>query len=187
MLGDKAKRIPLTKGKYAVVDAEDHERICHVRWFYHASGSMMHGRAETRITLLSRSQARMQGRAHQRGLPMTHILLCVPPGMVVDHINHDPLDNRKSNLRICTARENSINRQKQRQSATSRYKGVWRRRTRKHPSDGKWRAGIRIHKKLVELGRFDNEAEAAMAYDDAARKAFGPFADLNFPRSASNG
>ncbi|MCK4959402.1 MAG: hypothetical protein KAT00_08370 [Planctomycetes bacterium] len=84
-------------------------------------------------------------------------------------------DNRRSNLRICTRRENSWNRHCSR-SGKSRYKGV-------HWSEerGRFRATITFHGKRVHLGYFRDEVKAAKAYDKAARKHYGEFAYLNFP------
>ncbi len=88
-------------------------------------------------------------------------------GLQVDHINHDTLDNRRENLRICTEQQNKMNRRPER-GAMSKYKGVC-------PKKGKWRA-VLCRK---ELGMFDTEIEAAIAYNNAAFEKFGEFAYLN--------
>lgn len=92
----------------------------------------------------------------------------------VDHINHNPLDNRKCNLRICTHAENGRNRKIQ-TGTTSKYKGVsW------HKPNKKWRAAIGYNHKLFHLGNFDNEIDAAKAYDKKAKELHGKFAQTNF-------
>ena len=94
---------------------------------------------------------------------------------VVDHINHDTLDNRKANLRVCDRWENLRNcGPDNKETKTSQYKGVsWDKFNRR------WRAQL-FHKRPVSLGRFIYEKDAAVAYDKAAKKHFGEFAYLNF-------
>lgn len=94
-------------------------------------------------------------------------------GMLVDHINHNKLDNRKTNLRICTNQQNQMNR-KSNKVGTSKYKGVSFDKT-----FGKWRAAIMFNKKYIHIGRFMCEHEAAKAYNERAKKLFGEFAYLN--------
>lgn len=94
------------------------------------------------------------------------------PGLVVDHINGDPLDNRRANLRVCTQAQNRANSMKpRRDDTTSRYKGV-------RVVESGWTVVINRH----YVGTYHTEAEAARAYDDAARRLYGEFARLNFPR-----
>lgn len=95
-----------------------------------------------------------------------------PKGLLVDHINHNILDNRRCNLRATTAAQNSRNRRPHK-NTTSRFKGVCRTRS------GKWQAQIKVDLKSVYLGMFDDELEAAKAYNEAARKAYGEYAYLN--------
>lgn len=95
----------------------------------------------------------------------------------VDHINHDGLDNRRANLRASCQRFNERNARKQRsylgKPTSSQYKGVhWHR--------GRWVARIGVDGRRLWLGQFAAEAEAAHAYDDAARLYFGTHAQLNF-------
>ena len=92
----------------------------------------------------------------------------------VGHMNGNGLDNRKSNLRICTNAQSRMNAQK-RTKGTSKYKGAsW------HKLEQRWISKIKMNGETIHLGYFKNEQEAAIAYDNAALKYFGEFARLNF-------
>lgn len=90
-----------------------------------------------------------------------------------DHVNHDGLDNRRCNLRVCTHHKNQYNRRKQ---AGTVFKGV-----RYSPRNDKWTARIRHKKKDIHLGTFKTPEAAARAYDKKAKILFGKFACLNLP------
>lgn len=100
---------------------------------------------------------------------------------VVDHINGDPSDNRWSNLRVCSQRNNRANSKTQTRPKSSKYKGVTWFAQRK-----KWMAKICVNYKTRTLGYFDNEHDAALAYNRAARETFGDFARMNEVDRASN-
>ena len=94
--------------------------------------------------------------------------------MVVDHINHNGLDNRKANLRLATVAQNAWN--AERPIGRSGYRGVsFDKRV------GRWRVAICCCGKRKQLGYFSDKHEAAKAYDRAAKKYYGEFASLNFP------
>lgn len=155
------KSIPLTQGKFALVDDEDYEKINKYKWCYLGNGYACRTLWPSRKMVL-----------------MHREIANTPDGMFTDHINGDGLDNRRSNLRICTQAENTRN---QRLSAlsTSGYKGVhrWKRGVTK-----KWSAHIQINKKQMTIGYYATAEEAAHAYDEAAIKHHGEFAKLNFPK-----
>ena len=151
--------IPLTQGKLAIVDAEDYDWLSQYKWCA----------ARAKNTFYATRTER------KRGISMHRIIMNAPKGLMCDHIDHNGLNNRKSNLRLCTPAQNVHNKRPQRDSS-SKYKGVgWKKRSRK------WEARIRFQGKLYHLGDFTDEIKAALAYDDKAIELFGEFAYLNFP------
>ena len=102
------------------------------------------------------------------------LVMNVPDGYVVDHINRNRLDNRRCNLRIITSKQNSYNRKKPK-NAKSTYKGV------RKMGGGKFKAVVSKDGQIHELKDFATEKEAAIAYDLMAEELFGPHAGKNFP------
>ncbi len=100
--------------------------------------------------------------------------------MVVDHINHDGLDNTRANLRNCTVSENNRN-VRPRLVSSSQYRGV-----SYNPANKNWRARVYYNKKTYEVGSFENEYEAAIAYNEKAKELFGNYANLNILHGGIN-
>ena len=112
-----------------------------------------------------------------------HCFLMKPsPGQCVDHIDRDTLNNRRSNLRLCTQAENSRHRAKGPRSR-SKYIGV----TRMTSAAGtvSWQARFNTKPKAVQLGTYDTEVEAAQAYDVYVQARGGRQKNLNFPEGTN--
>jgi len=104
-----------------------------------------------------------------------HRLIMKPPeGMVIDHINNDPSDCRRDNLRIVSQHQNTMNHSLNRNSTTG-FKGVCFDK-----KEGRYMAHIHPNRRMIFLGYYDNPKEAALAYDKAASFYFGEYAKLNF-------
>lgn len=157
---DEMREIPLTKGKAAIVDDADYEQLSQRRW---------------RLLAPKRGGEYALGQARGVTMAMHRVIACPPPGMEVDHINGNGLDNRRGNLRVCTKSGNQRNQRVQSRAKTSAFKGVsgMRGRTR-------WVACIKLGGRDTYLGSFGNEVDAALAYDAVAREHFGEFARTNF-------
>jgi len=134
----------------------------------------LEGRTFRTILPPSRSRYALLKLGKKKWVSLSRVVLCAPDNMMVDHINHDTLDNRRENLRLCDNRQNQGNRNKSSRPASSKYKGVcWYKR------DSLWIATMKQNRKTVNLGRFGTEEEAAIAYNKAALDFFGEFAKLN--------
>jgi hypothetical protein len=169
LYGYSFRRIPLTRGKYAIVDPEDFERLNKYRWYAKKCKNTFYA-------------CRSQGtRRKKTEIKMHREVIQPPSGMVVDHINHNGLDNRKANLRLATHQQNIFNRTyKNKKGSSSKYKGVsWT------PHVKMWRVRVWMNYKSKNIGYFKDEIEAAKAYDEAVKKYHGEFAVLNFPHPCS--
>lgn len=145
-----------SKGKdYTVlIDAADWEKVGQYNWYMQNERGYLRARKDGRTVALHR------------------LLLDAPQGLCVDHINGDPLDNRRQNLRLCTHSENMRNRR----IRSGQSKGVtWRER------DGKWEASIKVDGVNHFLGQYHDKAEAVRTYDAIARHYHGRFARTNHP------
>lgn len=152
------KSIPLTQGKFAIVDDGDYEWLSQWKWFYNNGYA---GRRTSKFI------------GKQKTIKMHSAVMNTPDGMSTDHANGNTLDNRRSNLRICNTSENAMNLRTPNDN-TSGYKGVsW------HKATGKWQVKIGFQKSVIYIGEYNNVTDAALAYNEAARKYFGDFARLN--------
>lgn len=163
-----AVRFHVGKDNWAIVDEEDWPLISRFTWT--ASPRAVTAKIST-------------GGGKQEVIFLHRLILDPPPGKIVDHHSGDILDNRRSNLRIASPWQNSLNRTV-RPNSSSGYLGVQVER-------GRWRAAIGGQSNRRYLGTFGDRESAARVYDQAARELYGEFACLNFPnpgeRSAITG
>lgn len=156
------KTIPLTKGKFALVDDEDYEFL--VQWKWHVSLSRYGGAYAKRVEIVNGKHIKIS---------MHALLLRFPEARQIDHIDRNGLNNCKANLRPANAVQNGAN-GKFRVNNTSGFKGVaW------HKQSGKWCARLRVNRQAHWLGLFASNVEAAHAYDRAALAMSGDFAATN--------
>jgi hypothetical protein len=164
------RRIPLTQGRFAIVDPEDYDRISRYKWHLNKG-------THTCYAVRSLTNGKKEPRKNMR---MHDLILNLPPDRYCDHINHNGLDNRKANLRPATRAQNIWHRRKFKSPSRSKFKGLcWMSK------ENRWLARITVNGQRLCLGSFENEIDAAKAYDRAAKQHFGAFAILNFPSSSS--
>lgn len=152
-------QIMLKPGKTVLIDEIDIPLINHYKWYVDqddtviANGPQVNGKRTV--------------------LKLYRLIMNAHCGEWVDHVDHNRLNNTRSNLRIATRYQNSCNRQMGRNNAIG-YKGV-------QLHGRKWRADITVNGKTTYIGLFQTKEEAARAYDNAAYRHFGEFAKPNFP------
>jgi len=148
---------------YAIIDTEDYEKVNDIKWAMDGHGYATHSRRNG-----------VSIRLHRIVLGLTS------NDMNPDHIFGNLLDNRKSQLRVCTHQQN-ISNSKRPKNNTSGYKGVtWDK------SKNKWQAQIKYNYETIHLGRFNGITAAAEAYNAASTKFFGEFARLNHIQTHPN-
>jgi hypothetical protein len=156
-------RIKLTQNQYTLVDFDDFCRLICYKWYAYDNGNTFYA---VRPGFFN-------------GFPcfirMHRVIMSAKRGEVVDHIDRIGLNNCKYNLRVVTPAENRLNNRRGFNSPTSKYKGVFYDKRR-----SKFRAVLSIDGKKKHLGYFENEIDAARAYDAAAKMYRKDFAVLNF-------
>jgi hypothetical protein len=149
------KYIPLLNSeRSALVDEESYKWLKHFKWYENNDGYAI-------------------SRTKEHAIFMHRVINDTPKGMYTDHINGLRLDNRTCNLRDCTIAQNSTNRNIS-NPGKSQYRGVsWSTRA------NKWRVMIQCNRKRKQIGMYVDETEAALAYNEEAKKLHGEFAILN--------
>ena len=148
--------IPITKGKVVMVDDEDYDML--MQWHWCASGTGHKYAAR---------------KSKHRVIYMHRLITNAPKGMVVDHIDHNTLNNTRANLRVCTSSQNNMHRKPM---YGHDLKGVY---YLKHIN--KYEAKISKDGHNENLGYFATAETAAQAYDKRALELHGEFALLNYP------
>lgn len=162
---DGCRWIPLTKGRFALIDEQDYELVSQYPW----QANDTRGVHKTIY-----AHARIYSNGMSRAISMHRLIMGEPSGFEIDHANMNGLDNRRANLRQAVKSQQRAN-QIKRQGA-SKFKGVSR-----NNSSWEARIGSPRNNTRTRLGTFTSEEEAARAYDAAAREKYGEFARLNFP------
>ena len=149
------KKIRLTNGSYAIVDNEDYELLSKYKW------ASQNGYA-ARSTLVHENRS-----DNLRRMLMHREIMGARKGQEIDHINRNPLDNRKSNLRFCTRSINNHN-MGAKKNSRSGVKGVYFQK-----GVNKWHVQIMVERSRYYLGLFENLTAAKEAYTQAFKEKVG--------------
>jgi hypothetical protein len=164
------RRIYLGEREWTILDPTDYYRLKNYNWYLSGNGKEFYAFRNIKIR---------PGKTKM--VSMYREIMNHPAHLLVDHQNNNPLDNRRANLRLATHSQNACNRPKMRGKTTSQYIGIYfEKRT------GRWIARIEHNNKRIWIGRYDSEIDAALAYDDAAKKYHGEFARLNFSENSQS-
>lgn len=169
------KQIQLTQGQVALVDDDMFDYLSQWKW---CAQRTLSGNYYACRTAYFKD---LSGLSFKKCILMHRFIMgAAYSNTLIDHIDHCTLNNQRHNLRICTHTENSRNRTSHKGSSSS-YLGVsWNIR------DKKWQVHIKANGKLMRLGHFDSEIQAAEEYNKAALKYFGEFANPNIIKSSNS-
>jgi hypothetical protein len=158
------REIQLTQGYVALIDDEDYDMVNFFSW--HVMKRKTNIYVGTQACVLNKKNIMIT----------LHWLLIrnVPKGYEIDHIDGNALNNQKSNLRVVTHTQNMKNARKSSGCVTSKYKGVF-----KPNGVNSYKVLITVDKKVIYLGYYKDELEAAKVYNEAALKYFGEYAKIN--------
>jgi hypothetical protein len=153
--------VNLSKGKFAIIDIEESDLVNQYKWCINDKQNNNYAIATKVIDNIRHSK-----RMHRV------IMRVTDPSIIIDHINHNGLDNRRCNLRITTHQKVTV------QSQVSNNKNTKHKGISFHKPSNKWRARISINGKTTYLGYYINEIEAAYAYEKKAIELYGEFAHI---------
>lgn len=169
------KEIGLTRGYVCIVDDVDQDLANRnwIAWVHDNRPGLVYAYGYT-------------PRPNRKTIQMHRVILSrmlnreLSPTEHCDHIDGNGLNNTRSNLRLSVKHGNHKNASKKDKTTSSSYKGVhW------YKAMNVWRAKIQCNNTSYHLGNFENEIDAAKAYDEAAKRLHGKFAKLNFPEDQS--
>lgn len=149
--------IKTSSGKVFIIDREDYKKVSLYKWHISSHGYV--------------KRDEWNGKNRKVVYLHRYILEINNTKSLVDHVNGDKLDNRKSNLRLCNRSQNACN-SKLSKNNSSGYKGVRKKRK-------KWQAYFKFNGKQKSIGVFETKQEAALAYNKKVLAVFGEFAKLN--------
>lgn len=153
-----SKEIVITRGEVTIVDDDNYEELCQYKWY------LMDGFAGRTVTENKKRTT----------VYMHRVVADAPKGVSVYHLNGNKLDNRRENL-LLEKGSARMHQRKKNVAHSSKYRGVYWAKEKKI-----WIAEIKVNKKHLRLGYFEDEKEAAIAYDTAAYQYYGPLAQTNF-------
>lgn len=160
--------ILLSNGTTCTIDDEDYDLVKDFTWHWHINsgpGEKPYGRVVTTFRVGGKTRYTM----------MHRLIMNAPPGQRVDHKDRNTRNNRRENLRFCSASQNQFN---QGPRSNTGYKGVTKVKAAcRRP----FQAVIAVDRKDHYLGCYYTAEDAARAYDIAAKLLHGEFAYLNFP------
>lgn len=174
----------MKNGEVEIIDDCDYELVKDRKWYAtHSHGSV--------YAHCYQYMGKKNGKSVSKTSKMHRLIMGVTdPKIIIDHIDHNGLNNSRSNLRICTPQQNNWNRRKNKKNAKSKYMGVSYKIAINTLKSGEkkefhyWMASITVNKKFIALGYFKTEEEAALAYDNYITIHRGEYASLNFKKSA---
>ena len=164
------KHIPLTKGKFAIVDDYDYDNLSKFNWFLQST------KCKNSYKYYAVRHVKVDGKT--KAILMHRYILNPSNIELIDHIDGNGLNNQRNNLRACNPSQNCINRKP---IGESKFLGVHKVTHKKGQNEYVyWRAQLRFGKNRINLGQSKDEVLAAKLYDEAAKKYHGEFANLNF-------
>jgi hypothetical protein len=164
----KTIKFKLTQNKIGIIDAEDWDKIKNHNWYTEKGNSTFYV-----VTNINKGKHQSQLRLHRLITNENN------PEVFIDHKDFNGLNNKKNNLRKCTRNQN-LQHSRKYKNTKNKFKGVCLMRTkRKEKVYFYWVSQIRFNKKLLYLGTYKTELDAALAYNNKAKELFGDFALLN--------
>jgi hypothetical protein len=161
--------IPLPNNEWAVIDEEDFPLVNPYSWCTKKGSTKRYV-----DTYLGKDE-----NGKQKHQVMHRMITDAPKGMLVDHKNGNTYDNRRANLRVCTSRQNNVNRGGPQKGNRHGFKGIWQKNDQKRIK--RWIGAVRVDGKMIYTGYYETPEEAASARDALAVTHYGEFASLNYP------